>query len=353
MAIHTLDTAATAALIAAMPKAELHVHLDGCLRPETVAELAAVQGIDLGVAAERVADLLMAPASCGTLVELLGYFATPVRVLQTAEALERATYELCQDAARENVRYLEIRFAPSLHSGGGLPLDEVIRAVLRGWEAGSREYGLVGGIILCAMRHMEPAETRRVAEAGLPYLGRGVVGFDLAGDEAGFSVLRHSEPLLWAREAGYHLTIHAGEAAGADSVRDAVEVIGASRIGHGTRSGEDVSLLPVLVQRDITLEMCPTSNVQTRAASSLQAHPLVRYYRQGVPVTINTDNRTVSQTDMTRELSLGAGLGLDLPDLARITLRGIEAGFGEPDARRQMIRAYRAEMDTLGILPAG
>lgn len=350
MAIRTPQERETEALITAMPKAELHLHLDGCLRPGTTAELAEMQGIDLGVPRDRVRDLLEAPASCTSLVELLGYFAIPIRVLQTVEALERVTYELCEDVARENVRYVEIRFAPSLHTEAGLSLDAVIQAVVRGWDAGRRALGLAGGVILCAMRHLSPGETRRVAVAGLPYLGRGVIGFDLAGDEAGYSVVLHREPLVWARDAGYNLTIHAGEAAGPQSVRDAVEIVGAQRIGHGTHSGEDASLLPVLRDRHITLEMCPSSNLQTRAVSSVAMHPLARYYRARIPVTVNTDNRTVSQTSMTRELSIGTQLGLNVKDLAQMTLGAIEAGFGEPGARQEMARAYRTELASLGIL---
>lgn len=350
MAIHTLDEKGTEALIAAMPKAELHLHLDGCLRPQTVADLADAQGIDLGVPRERVGDVLIAPASCTSLVELLGYFVVPLKVLQTEEALERVTYELCEDVARENVRYVEIRFAPSLHTEEGLKLDAVIQAVLHGWEAGRRVFGLAGGIILCAMRHLPPEETLRVAEAGARYLGQGVIGFDLAGDEANYSVMLHREPLLWAKEAGYNLTIHAGEAAGARSVRDAVEAVGARRIGHGTRSGEDPSLLPILAERNITLEMCPTSNLQTCAVPALAAHPLARFYHAGVPVTVNTDNRTVSQTSMTRELTVGSELGLSTSDLARVTLGALEAGFGEPGARQELARTYRMELENLGVL---
>jgi adenosine deaminase len=308
--------------ITAMPKAELHVHLDGCVRR--------------------------------SLVEYLALFATPLSVLQTAEALERVTYELCEDLHAERIRYAEIRFAPALHTERGLSLDDVIAAVVRGWTAGRRDFSLRGGILLCAMRHLTPEENMAVALAGLKYLGNGVVGFDIAGDEANFPVLLHREPLLFARDAGYGMTIHAGEAAGPRSVRDAVEEIGATRIGHGVRSGEDPSLLPLLRDRHITLELCPTSNLQTHAVRSLRGYPLMHYYRFGIPVTINTDSRTVSNTTVTGELQLsGSELGLPVTDLARMTLMAVEAGFDDSVVRRELVAAMRQEMVDLGINPPG
>ncbi len=337
-------------IIAAMPKAELHVHLDGCVRLETIADLAIRQQLPLPASREHLAALCVVSPECRSLVEYLGLYATPLSVLQTVEALQRVTYELCEDLHAERVRYVEIRFAPALHSERGLSLDEIIAAVVKGWMAGSRDFGLRGGILLCAMRHLAPEENMAVAHAGLKYLGNGVVGFDIAGDEANFPVLLHREPLLFARDAGYGMTIHAGEAAGPQSVRDAVEGIGVTRIGHGVRSGEDVTLLPLLRDRHITLELCPTSNLQTHAVASLQDFPLLRYYRLGVPVTVNTDSRTVSNTSVTRELRLSESeLGLSVADLANMTLTAVEAGFDDAGVRRELAVAMRREMVDLGI----
>lgn len=335
--------------LARMPKAELHVHLDGCLRIETIAELAAQQSVPLP-GSERLVEQCIAPDACLDLMHLLSYFAVPISVLQTPSALERVTYELCQDARRENVRYLEIRFAPALHRERGMGLQEIIRAVVSGWHAGSREFGLAGGIILCGMRQMAPEDTFAVARAGIPFLGNGVVGFDLAGDEANYPVLLHREPLLFAKDAGYGMTVHAGEAAGAQSVRDAVEEIGVSRVGHGVRSGEDPSLLQVLRDRRITLDTCPTSNVQTRSVPSFDAHPLPVYYRSGIQVTINSDNRTVSNTTMTRELTLAHDeMALTIGELASMTLTALDAGFADTDVRHQLRAEYYDEMVGLGI----
>lgn len=337
-------------IIAAMPKAELHVHLDGCVRLGTVADLAIQQRLPLPKSPEQLAELCVVSPECRSLVEYLALFATPLSVLQTAEALERVTYELCEDLHAERVRYVEIRFAPALHTERGLSLDEVIAAVVRGWRAGSRDFGLRGGILLSAMRHLSPEENMAVARAGLKYLGNGIVGFDIAGDEANFPVLLHREPLRFAQDAGYGLTIHAGEAAGAQSVRDAVEGIGATRIGHGVRSGEDPSILPVLRDRHITLELCPTSNLQTHAVPSLQHFPLRHYYHFGIPVTVNTDSRTVSNTNVTRELQLSQSeLGLTVSDLARMTLMAVDAGFDDAAARHDLAADMRREMLDLRI----
>jgi adenosine deaminase len=344
------DTAARS-MLAAMPKAELHLHLDGSLRIGTIADLAQEQGLTLPVSREQLASVCIAPDTCEDLVQLLAYFTMPIMVLQTAEALERVTYELCEDVRRENVRYVEIRFAPSVHRNNGLSLSDIIAAVVRGWHAGRAAFGLRGGVILCALRSLDPVETFAVARAGIQFLGHGVVAFDLAGDEEHFPVLLHKEPLLWAKGAGYGMTVHAGEAAGAQSVRDAVEVIGVSRIGHGTRAGEDPSLLPILRDRRIALDMCPTSNVHTKVLSSIHEHPLARYFRFGIPVTISCDNRTVSDVTLTHELEVSfEQLGLSPADLAAITLMAIEAGFADQADRRELLKEYEEDMKQLGIL---
>jgi len=270
--------------------------------------------------------------------------------MQTVPALERTVYELCLDMAKDNVRYAEIRFGPWLHVQRGLSLADIIRATLAGWKAGQKKTGIAGGIIVTALRDMPPAQNLSLAQVAGHFVGDGVIGFDLAGDEAGYPVLLHREPLLWARDAGYNMTIHAGEAAGAQSVRDAVEVIGAVRIGHGTRSGEDPSLVEELRIRRTMLELCPTSNVQSRAAAGYAQHPLPRYYLAGLNVSISTDNRTVSDTTMTRELTHSHDdMGLDLPDLAKITLMALDAGFANTGERESLRREYVEEMERLGL----
>lgn len=335
-------------VIGRMPKAELHVHLDGCLRVETVAELAAQQGIQLPVPPDRLHGACVVPEDCPSLAEYLDRFVIPLMVLQRPDALERAVYELCEDAERENVRYIEPRFAPSLLNKRGMSVEEAIAASTRGWHAGARDFGLEGGIILCAMRHRPPEQNLEVAKAGERFLGDGVIGFDIAGDEAPYPILDHEAALLYARAVGYGMTAHAGEGAGADSVRAAVEVIGVSRVGHGTRSREDQTLLPVLRERGISLDMCPHSNVQTKAVDSLAHHPLRYYFDYSIPVTVSTDSRTCSDTTVSREFErVHESLGFTITEIWKMTRTALEVGFAGPEARARVLREYEIEMSSL------
>jgi len=331
-----------------MPKAELHVHLDGCLRVSTVLALAREQGIDLRLTTDELAAACVVPVDCPSLAAYLDRFVIPLRVLQKPEALERAVYELCEDARRENVRYLELRFAPSLHNHGCLSIDGAIEAACRGWGSGSRDFGLEGGLILCAIRHRPPVQNLEVARTGEKYLGRGVVGFDIAGDEAPYPILEHADALFYAKAAGYGMTAHAGEGAGPESVRNAVEVIGVSRVGHGTRSREDPFLPPLLRDRRICLDMCPYSNVQTKSVASLSRHPIREYFDFGIPVTVSTDSRTCSDTTVTQEmLRIHQALGFSVQELWLMTLTALEVGFAEPGARDALRAEYISEMTRL------
>jgi adenosine deaminase len=334
--------------LAQMPKAELHVHLDGCLRLSTIADLAREQQITLPVAIEDLYNACVVPEDCPSLTAYLERFVIPLMVLQQPEALERAVYELCEDARCENVRYLEPRFAPALHLQQGMSLDEVIAAACHGWHVGKRNFGLEGGLILCAMRHHPPVQNLDVARAGERYLGRGVIGFDIAGDEAPYPILKHKEALLYAKAAGYGMTAHAGEGAGAQSVRDAVEVIGVSRVGHGTRAWEDETLLPVLRDCRISLDMCPCSNLQTKTVLSLAAHPIRFYYDYGIPVTVSTDSRTCSNSTVTDEMvRIHTALNFRVEELWHMTLIALELGFAESQARARLRREYEQEFATL------
>ncbi len=335
-------------IITRMPKAELHVHLDGCLRVETVAELAAEQGIELPVPADGLRAACVVPEDCPSLADYLDRFVIPLMVLQRPDALERAVYELCEDARRENVRYIEPRFAPSLLNKKGMSIDEAIAASTRGWRAGARDFGLEGGIILCAMRHRPPAQNLEVARTGERYLGQGVIGFDIAGDEAPHPILEHREALLYARSAGYGMTAHAGEGAGAESVRAAVEIIGVSRVGHGTRSKEDPALLPVLRDRGISLDMCPYSNVQTKSVDSLEHHPLRFYFDYSIPVTVSTDSRTCSDTTVSRELQrVSQSLDFSVSEIWDMTRTALDVGFASSEVRSRLLNEYSEEMGRL------
>ena len=253
----------------AIPKAELHLHLDGSLRPRTVLELAKEGGVPLPTEdLNKLKAFLEATDSTSSLIEYISYFELPIAVLQSVPALERATYELCEDLNKDNVRYAEIRYGPWLHTRQGLSLTDVIQGVLNGWAAGRKAFGLEGGVIVTALRDMPPAQNLALAQVAGQYVNSGVVGFDLAGDEAGHPPILHEDAFRMARSLGLNLTIHAGEAAGPESVRQAI-AMGARRLGHGVRAQEDAEVMATIRELGIQLDMAPTSNAQTKATDCI------------------------------------------------------------------------------------
>ena len=339
----------TSELLRRLPKAELHCHLDGSVRPETLLEL----GREYRVPMPRDdADALreyMRVDDAKSLEDYLARFDVTLSVMQTAEALDRITYELAIDAGREGVRYIEIRYSPVLNVKGGLSLGEAVEAPLRGLERAQRDGGALGRVIVCGLRHLDPATSLELAHLAVAYKHRGVVAFDLAGGELGFPASAHAAAFAHVREHDLPCTCHAGEGAGASYVRDAVHVCGAHRIGHATRLIEDESLTQYVNDRRIALEICLTSNVQTKAVESYELHPLRTYYDRGMNVVLNTDNRLMSGTTLTDEYALAARhFDLDLDDLARITLNGFESSFLPWEQREVLIATVRQELTTLG-----
>jgi len=318
----------TPELIEALPKAELHVHLDGSLRPDTMLELASAA--DKPLPADDAATLaqVMRADDSADLVEYLRRFDWTLSVMQTPEAIERIAWELAVDLAGENVRYAEVRFSPALNTHGGLSGDEVLEACMRGLQRASEETGIVTGVLVCAIRSFEPAHSLAMAELAVRWKGRGVVGFDLAGAEAGYPPKKHREAFDLVAAANLPVTIHAGEAYGPESIHQALHVCGARRIGHGTRLEEDPDLLAYLTDFRVPLEICLTSNVQTRVSSSFAAHPLRRYFDAGLVVTLNTDNRLVSGTTMSQEYILAhQHHGFTWDELVEITRMGFRSAF--------------------------
>jgi adenosine deaminase len=288
-----------------MPKVDLHCHLDGGLRPETVLDIAKSEDIPLPARdREGILPYLQAGDRCSDLKEYLCRFELPVRCLQSREAQRRAAFEVVEDAVKNNVKYLEVRFAPELFTRRGLSTVDVTRNVLEGLKKGESETGTVARAILVCMRHHTEQQNDRVIDAAARFLGKGVVGVDLAGDEAGFPPQLFHKVFARARQFDIPVTIHAGEAGGAENVLEAIKNLGALRIGHGIHIQENRSILEYVARKEIPLELCLTSNVQTRAAASLESHPVRTFFDEGLKVTINTDNPTVSRTDMTREFRL-------------------------------------------------
>ena len=332
-----------------IPKTDLHVHLDGSLRLKTILELAEQQGVALPgdpESEEELAEAINMGAICEDLTDYLKAFDVTLSVLQTEEALYRAAFELGEDAARENVKYMEVRYSPLLHSRSGLSYPVIVEAVAEGLREAKRQYGLMSGQIICGIRHMTPEASLRMAELCVAFKHRGVVGFDLAGAEANNPAKDYREALYLVRNNNVNLTIHAGEAYGPESIHQAIHMGGAHRIGHGTRLREDGDLLNYVNDRRIPLEVCLTSNVQTRACKSFESHPLPFYMSYGIRCTINTDNRLVTDTTMTEELVRAVEYyDLNLGDIRKLMIDGFKSSFMPYRKKRSVTAQACADFD--------
>jgi adenosine deaminase len=333
----------------ALPKAELHCHLDGSLRPATLLELGREYGQPMpGDTAEEVAAHMVV-SDARDLEDYLNRFVITLSVMQRADALERIAYELVVDAARDGVRYIEMRYAPVLCVRDGLSLGQAVEAPLRGIARAEKETGTIGRIIICGLRHLDPKVSIELAELAVAFRDRGVVGFDLAGGERDHPARAHAAAFAYARAHDLAVTVHAGEGDGADSVRQAVHDCGADRIGHGTRLGEDERLTHYVNDRRIALEICLTSNVQTHAAATYAAHPMRRYFDRGMNVVLNTDNRLMSGVTLTDEYAhAAASLAFTKSELARVALNGFESAFLPWEEREALVARARRDILTLG-----
>lgn len=344
-----MSHAALAEIVQRLPKAELHCHLDGSLRPGTLLALSQARGLALPVT--TVSDLAhwMRADDAADLESYLARFATTLAVMQSASELERVAHELVLDAALDGTRYLEVRFCPALNVQGGLSLTDVMDAVLKGLARGERETGTVARVIVCALRSLPTPHSQEMAELAVAYKARGVVAFDLAGGEAGNPATQHAASFDYARAHHLAVTVHAGEGDGVHSIHQAVHRCGALRIGHGTRLHEDAELEAWVVDRQIPLEVCPTSNVQTRVVPDFASHPLARYVSLGAVVTLNTDNRLVSGVSLTDEyLGCMQHLGFDLAALGRLAVASFDAAF-LPLAQRRSLQE-QAQRDIARLL---
>ncbi len=358
----------TKEIIRRIPKVELHDHLDGGLRPATIIDLAREKKTPLPEETpERLAAWFHRGAEQRSLPLYLETFAVTVAVMQTGEALERIAHEAILDLAVEHVVYAEIRFAPVLHTAEGLNVEEAVASVLRGLERGKRETGTQFGIILCAMRNQDPAISLDIAELAVAFSDRGVVGFDLAGDESGHPPKHHLAAFQYIRNRNFNITIHAGEAFGTESIWQAIQTCGAHRIGHGTKLIEDMSfngnriekmgsLANFIRDKRIPLEMCLSSNVGTGAAADYDVHPFNLFYRNNFRVFLNTDNRLMSNTSLTKEMELAVRhFNLEFHDLEKITLNAMKSAFIHHDEKIRIIydvikSGYAAVKRELGII---
>ena len=355
----TLDTQVDPQVIARVPKVLLHDHLDGGLRPATILDIAAQVGHELPTdTPENLAAWFHNAAGSGSLERYLTTFEHTVAVMQRRDDLVRVARECALDLAADGVVYAEVRYAPELHLDGGLTLDEVVTAVQAGFAEGEQEAADAGtpiriGTLLTAMRHA--ARSREIAELTVRHRDHGVVGFDIAGAEAGYPPSRHLDAFEYLHRENVHVTIHAGEAFGLPSIWEAVQVCGTDRLGHGVRIVDDVELLGGRDQygrprarlgrlaawvrdRRIPLELCPTSNLMTGAATSVLDHPVTLLKDLRFRVTVNTDNRLMSATSMTREfVLLTEEAGWTLADLRWVTINALKSAFIPFDERLALI----------------
>lgn len=341
-------TLLTSDLLTKLPKAELHCHLDGSLRPQTMLDLARDQRAAMPKDdAEALRDYMRVD-DARNLEEYIARFSHTLRVMQTAEAMERIAFELAEDCAKEGVRYLETRYAPVLNVEGDLTLAQAVEAPLRGLARAEREYGIVARVIVCGIRNMSPAVSLQLAQLAVEFSDRGVVGFDLAGGEAGNPASVHKAAFDYAFAHNLPCTCHAGEGDGASSVADAIHNCHAHRIGHGTRLIEDRALMAEVKAKGISIECCLTSNVQTQAVASLDLHPLRKYVEAGLNVSLNTDNRLMSGTDLVTEYGLAAKhLDFSFDELCRLARGGFENAFLPEAERAALLTRVDAEIAAL------
>ena len=317
---------------------DLHLHFDGSLLPRTILELAREQQLPLPAEdPDELKLFLSAPEDCESLNEYLEKFDLPLSVLQTKEAIRKAMYTLLSSLKEQGMLYAEVRFAPQSHLRKGLTQEDAVKAAILGMQEATAGSFFKAKLILCCMRGGDNQEAnRKTIETAAAFLGRGVAAVDLAGAEALFPTADYEELFAYAKDLGLPFTIHAGEADGPESIEAALR-FGAARIGHGVRANEDEKVLGLLRESQIPLEMCPTSNVQTKAVSSFLEHPILRYLRSGLKVTVNTDNMTVSDTTIEREYQkLKTELGMTEEERKALLFNAADAAFLTEEERGRM-----------------
>lgn len=320
-------------------RVELHCHLDGSLNIDSVQEMLKEQGIVYEH--EELKKKLEVRPNCANLTEYLEKFELPLLCLQTKEGLKRAAYELVRDVSKEDVRYIEVRFAPMLSTDKGLSCREVIASVVDGLQKGGQEYGVFASAIVCAMRHHSLEQNMQMLTEARGFVGKGVCALDLAGDESAFPTSLFRELFVQAKEWGIPFTIHSGECGSVDNIREAIE-LGAKRLGHGIALEKSPELRKLCKEKGIGIEMCPTSNLQTKAVHSLKQYPLEQFLNEGLLVSIHTDNRTVSGTTMEQEEKLlKEGLKISDEKWLQCTKNAIQTAFASDKIKQQLMEEIR------------
>jgi adenosine deaminase len=338
----------TRELIGRLPKAELHTHLDAALRPDTMIELARDAGFELPTRDPDQLRRVMRVDDAANLEDYLRRFEYTIPLLQSAEPIERVSYEMVEDAARDGIRYLEVRYCPWLSRRQGLSMERVLEAELAGLARGERDFGVVTRVINCSLRHYDPAVSLEIARLSVAYRDRGVVAFDLAGGEAGRPAGAHAAAFDAALEGNLGITVHAGEAAGAGSIADAIRRCHAHRIGHGTRLHEDPALLRFVRDRRILIEINVTSNVQTHAVPRAADHPVRQYFDEGVAVTLCTDGWLMCGVTLSDEYwTAHTALGFSREEIDRMILDAFTGAFLPWPERRALLQDIASELRAL------
>lgn len=331
------------------PKAELHNHIDGGMRIQTIIELAKKHQVDLpAYNYQELLPHLTNDESCQSLIEYFKPFEYTLKTLQTPDALEQCMFEFLEDAAKDNIRYIEARFSPALHMQKGLSLDQIMEAILSGKKQAENQFKIKSNLIICGLRQNKIQINKELAQLAVNYKERGVVAFDLAGEELNHPAKKHIQAFEIAIKNNLFRTVHAGEADGAHSIADAIHYLGALRIGHGTHLFEDESLMNYVRDQQIALEVCLTSNLQTKSVSDLRQHPFKQYFEQHIPVTINTDSTLISGTSLSKELQLAQQLfDFNTQEMTQIILNGFEHTFLGFDEKKDLLNQVKMELASL------
>ncbi|MCL1892607.1 MAG: adenosine deaminase [Holophagaceae bacterium] len=332
-----------------LPKSDIHVHLDGSLRIETILELAEKDKVRLPAhTPEKLRPIVQVGSDCKNLVEYLKAFDVTLAVMQTYESLVRVAFELAEDSANENIRYMEVRYSPILHLRKGMHLTGVVSAVLEGLELAERKYGIKTGVIICGIRHISPEEANRLAALTVAYKNHGVVGFDLAGAEESFPDKKYKDAFERVSSNNINCTLHAGETYGPKSVHQAIHICGAHRIGHGVRLIEDGELVNYVNDHRIPLEMCISSNLQSKVVKRIEDHPIRLFYDLGMRVTVNTDNRLITNTTLSDEYwRLHQELDFSIEEIKEIIINGFKSAFIPYAQKCHLVSGIVAELKSL------
>jgi adenosine deaminase len=340
----------------ALPKIDLHRHLEGSLRLETLAEILHKHGVDLPRwSIEELRPYVQVVNDPPDYHVFLAKFSLLRRFYSTPEAVQRIAYEAAADAAADNIKYLELRFNPVALAGAqGFSYGEVADWVCEAVQRGEADYNIKVRLIVQIGRDDSLETAWDIARVAIARQGHCVVGLDLAGDEVNYPARQFAEVFQSAKAAGLHITVHAGEAGTAQDVREAVELLGAERVGHGVHAAEDLEVIDLLRRRNVALEMCPTSNIQTGAVRMLGYHPLRAFHNIGLKVTINTDDPSVSNTTLTMEyMTAIVGIEMRLRDIQEMILNSAEAAFLPPEERAELVSRFRSALGKKGPVTAG